>query len=573
MLKSNQKPAELNPEAELAQLRVRLAELEAENQSLYQQYFQVREQLASVKLDEKERAEFLSNVAHELRSPLTSIKGYIDLMLEGETGTLSDLQYEFLCVVGANSDRLARIITDLLEVSRLESGRYSFKPSPAELRPLLLTSVDSIRPQLEAKKIQLQLDLPSAAASYEINTDTERLSQAIRVLLSNAGRYTKNGGTVRIGLEAKGEQIALSVEDEGPYISPEEITKVFTKFWKPEDPAWRENGNPGLGLAIVKALVELHDGKVEVVSKAEVGNVFTITLPLLRKSAYDFVPRQVEQTEKAVLVISPNLEFGKAAEKLLMDGGFQVVISENRDGLTTSTPAWQPDLILEETVSSELPEPAWEVTRGANVRKVPILQLKLSDLECRALKAGALAVLPWPTSDEELQELLAQAIAAEFAPPALEKLKQSESVLLVSQINTTLRTLDKILREAGYSHVYRATREYDALTLARRHRPVMLLVDLASEDGPNPALLEALREDPLLAKTAAFALVPPEYILATTGPDYNGKASGSFVQALQDGALYTNYVPKPFLRRRFLNLARRLTTDNLGSLSYESFSS
>jgi hypothetical protein len=101
----------------------------------------------------------------------------------------------------------------------------------------------------------------------------------------------------------------------------------------------------------------------------------------------------------------------------------------------------------------------------------------------------------------------------------------------------------------------------------------MLLVDLMGEDGLNPDLLEELREDPLLAKTAVFALIPPEYILATTGPDYNGKAPGGFVQALQDGALYTNYVPKPFLRRRFLNLARRLTTDNLGSLPYESFSS
>ncbi len=573
MLKSSRKPVELSPEAELAQLRARLEELEAENQSLYQQFFQVREQLASVKIDEKERAEFLSNVAHELRSPLTSIKGYIDLMLEGETGQLSELQYEFLCVVGANSDRLARIITDLLEVSRLEAGRYTFKPSPSDLRALLLESVDSIRPQLEAKKLNLQLELPNAAATYEVNSDKERLSQAIRVLLSNAGRYTKSGGTIRVELTPKGEQIALTITDEGPFISPEEMPRVFTKFWKPEDAAWRENGNPGLGLAIVKALVELHDGKVQVVSTAKVGNTFTINLPLLRKSAFDFAPQNNQQAEKSVLVITPHLEFGLVTEKLLREGGFQVIISDNRDGLTTSTPAWQPDLILEETVSSDLPEPAWEVTRGANFRKVPILQLKLSELECRALKAGSLAVLPWSVTDEELHELLTQAIAAEFTSSALEKLKQSENVLLISQINPTLRTLDKILREAGYTHVYRATREYDALTLARRHRPTMLLVDLMGENGLNPDLLEGLREDPLLAKTATFALVPPEHILATTGPDYNGKSAGGFVQTLQDGALYTNYVPKPFLRRRFLNLARRLTTDNLGSLPYESFSS
>jgi len=543
-------------ESEVILLREQLAEYEAALRSLHFQNEQLRERLSNSHVSEKERAEFISNVAHELRSPLTSIKGYVDLLLEGEAGDLNELQNEFLCVVGANSEKLARIISDLLDISRLESGRLSFNPGPRNFREIAEQAIEATKALFEAKSISFVVELPAYSTRHgvlEINADPDRLMQALKVLLNNAARYTPNEGVVRFSVRADeaNMQAIINVTNQSPSISQHEIPILFSKFWHSENPAWRENGSPGLGLALVKSIAEMHDGNVSVVPNPNGTNTFTITLPLLITPQPHKVIELAENSEvqHAVLVITQNPMFAKFAENVLADGGFQVVITEDYSVISSPLPTWIPDLILadENIMISEYKNPI--------IGSVPLLQVALSELEMMVLAEGALAVLPYPTADNSAIEYILQIIGSEVPEILAQSYRATETILLVSQVSTNLRNLDKLLRDAGFTKVYRATMEYDALALARRYRPSFMLMDLTNEKKVSGALFEALHEDPLLRKTLSLIFAPPEYIMQATVPDYQPGIAN--VEKF-DSKTYTNHVPKPFLRRRFLSLANRL---------------
>ncbi|MEI6045235.1 MAG: HAMP domain-containing sensor histidine kinase, partial [Chloroflexota bacterium] len=226
------------------ELEQKLEEGRSQNKTLLDQIFTLQQSMDSSGAYDKERAEFISAVSHELRTPLTSIKGYIDLVLEGEAGETNDLQREFLSIVGANADKLSRIIGDLLDVSRLEAGRMVFKPVMIDLRSLVLQTCDSVRPQVEVKKIRFETDLPSGSAptALEVSADKERFTQALRSILANAVQITPQGGKVHLSLkpDKKGEKAVITVVDEGPGIEPQDMPRVFTKFWHPDSPGWRE---------------------------------------------------------------------------------------------------------------------------------------------------------------------------------------------------------------------------------------------------------------------------------------------------------------------------------------------
>jgi signal transduction histidine kinase/CheY-like chemotaxis protein len=553
---NGKKTEQNNMEAELIELRQRIANYQAELQGLLLQNRQLRDKLASSTVTEKERAEFISNVAHELRSPLTSIKGYVDLLLEGEAGQLTELQNEFLMVVGANNDKLARIISDLLDISRLEAGRLSFNPGPNNLIEIVNKAVDTVKPQFEAKNITFKINNALNRTHLEVNADPDRLGQAIKVLLSNAARYTSEDGeaSLSVNLSEDGAFSYITVNDQGPAIGTHEIVKVFTKFWQPEDPTWRKLGSPGLGLALVKAITEMHDGYVEASSNPPGNNSFTIALPLLlsAQTSLDLNEQSGSGIEHSVLVITSDASFGKMAEKLLADGGFQTILVESRSEVTSPIPAWRPELILEQSSEENEPENEEELFTS-----IPTLQLPLSKVELDAISHGAIAVLPWPASENSTLEYLNQIFSAESSPDETDRFKTSHGLLMVSSSNLNLRTLDKMLREGGYTKVYRATMEHDALSLTRRHHPNFLLLDASNDTNTGLGLLEALRENMLLKTMPAVVLVPPDTIFQTPAPAYLPQ---KVMGAKFDTKHYTNLVPKPFLRRRFLGLVRRLAS-------------
>lgn len=239
------------------------------------------------------KSEFVSVASHELRTPLAAIKNAIQLILQGKTGEINENQAKFLSLADRNINRLINIINDLLNLSRIESGRISLKPESLPIKPLFENVVGSLRPQAETKSIQIEIDLPENPPS--IYADKEKVEQILINLIGNAIKFTPDGGKIRLRAEILSEEknpehpkkVAISVEDNGVGIPSDHLEKIFEKFHQVDGSLHRSIGGTGLGLAIAKGLVEAHQGKIWVKSEVGKGSTFTFTLPFSKGERRD----------------------------------------------------------------------------------------------------------------------------------------------------------------------------------------------------------------------------------------------------------------------------------------------
>jgi len=224
------------------------------------------------------KTEFISVVSHELRTPLTAIKGYVDLMLGGQTGPVTPLQTEFLGIVQSSTARLTALINDMLDISRIESGRIEVKRDALDFAAVTRDVVATLRHQAEAKQIALTLDLP--AVLPPVSGDADRITQALINLVSNAVKYTPARGRVRVRVEATHDSfVTTCVEDTGMGIGAEDLPRVFQKFFRADNSLTREASGTGLGLAITRAIIEKLNGSIWVESEPGQGSRFFFTLP------------------------------------------------------------------------------------------------------------------------------------------------------------------------------------------------------------------------------------------------------------------------------------------------------
>lgn len=224
------------------------------------------------------RRQFVANVSHELRTPLTSIQGFVEAILDGVV-TDSDSARHYLEIVLDETKRLGRLVTDLLDLSRLESGELPLKLEPLSLNPLLEEITKTIGPVASAEEIKLQLELDPSLP--RVLADRDRIGEVVLNLIHNALRFTPGGGTVTITTGTVADGVEVSVKDNGPGISPEEISRIFERFYKSDQARTRGIGGTGLGLAIVKQIVEAHGGKVRAESIPGQGATFHFTLPII----------------------------------------------------------------------------------------------------------------------------------------------------------------------------------------------------------------------------------------------------------------------------------------------------
>ena len=227
---------------------------------------------------DRAKSEFISTVSHELRTPMTSIKGYTDLLLMGAVGELNPQQHHFLEVIKSNADRLTGLINDLLDISRIETGRLRLDLQPMQVREVIEEVVGSLRGQAEAKGLWVRVEVPQGLPA--VMADRDRITQVVLNLMDNAVRYTPEGGEVSVRVELADEALLVHVQDTGIGIAPEEQGRIFERFYRSEDARVQETEGTGLGLAIVKSLVEMHGGRVWVESELGKGSTFSFTIPL-----------------------------------------------------------------------------------------------------------------------------------------------------------------------------------------------------------------------------------------------------------------------------------------------------
>ena len=244
------------------------AAMAIENARLYEQVQQANQA----------KTEFVSLVAHELRTPMTSIRGYAEMLLKGMFGKLPAQQEQFIQTICRNVKRMQVQVSDLQDVSRIESGHLLLEIKPTTLADVLEEALQSTQGQVEARSQQLTVEVPGDLPS--ISADPARLTQVLINLLSNAYKYTPEGGNIHVRAWLENGYVSCAVSDTGIGMSPDDLEKLFTKFFRSEDPAVREMSGTGLGLCITKSLVELQGGEMEVESQVGEGTTFTFTIPV-----------------------------------------------------------------------------------------------------------------------------------------------------------------------------------------------------------------------------------------------------------------------------------------------------
>lgn len=256
-------------------LRVNLSPLEKDPEGRCSAVILLQDVTEAAEAD-RLKAELVSIVSHELRSPLTSIKGYLDLILAGETGPLPPRQREFLDIIHSNTLRLAGLIEDILDLSRIEAGKVELDHSRVDVRYLLNFVYLTYQQQARAKGLEFSLEV---APELYVSGDMGRIQQVVVNLISNALKFCDSGDRVRLWARRSGGQIEIGVSDTGPGIPPSDREKVFEKFHRGRDPRLRKVGGSGLGLAIARSIVEAHGGRIAVESELGAGSSFWFSLP------------------------------------------------------------------------------------------------------------------------------------------------------------------------------------------------------------------------------------------------------------------------------------------------------
>ncbi|MEC2221974.1 MULTISPECIES: two-component system histidine kinase PnpS [Heyndrickxia] len=224
---------------------------------------------------EQIRSEFVANVSHELKTPVTSVKGFAETLLDGAMYDEATLR-EFLKIIYDESDRLHRLISDILDLSRIEQHRIPLKMEQLNVVDVVAETVQTMRKRIEKK--QLELVLPQKR-HVMMEADKDRLRQILLNLVTNAIAYTPDKGRIEISLIERENELDLIVSDTGIGISEKDLPRIFERFYRVDKARSRQSGGTGLGLAIVKHLVESYHGKIRVESEEGKGSTFIVTLP------------------------------------------------------------------------------------------------------------------------------------------------------------------------------------------------------------------------------------------------------------------------------------------------------
>ncbi|WP_054023745.1 two-component system histidine kinase PnpS [Bacillus sp. FJAT-28004] len=239
----------------------------------------VLQDVSAIRRLERMRSEFVANVSHELKTPITAVKGFAETLLGGAVND-EETARSFLQIIFDESDRLNRLIGDILELSKIESRRVPLIFSPVEVDTFVHKSIKLMESEAARKSIELSMNIEPG---LYVEADEDRLRQIIMNLLSNGINYTPEGGRVSLKVEGIGDDhIRIQISDSGIGIPKKDLPRIFERFYRVDKARSRSSGGTGLGLSIVKHLIELHKGTITVTSDVGVGSTFTIELPVLQ---------------------------------------------------------------------------------------------------------------------------------------------------------------------------------------------------------------------------------------------------------------------------------------------------
>jgi len=426
--------------------------------------------------------EFTSVVSHELRTPLTSIRGSLGLLASGTLGPLSQKAQRMADIAVHNSDRLVRLINDILDVERMQSGKVVMERQTCDLEGLVTQAAEVMRPMAAEARVELSVDAPHAT----LWADPDRIVQTLTNLLSNAIKFSEPGGRVR--LEARGQdgEVLVEVRDEGRGIPQDRLEAIFERFEQIDASDARAKGGSGLGLAICRSIVEQHGGRIWARSRVGEGSTLSFTLPAQQLTA-PALPECSPDERPAVLVCDDDEIVLEVVGAMLSEHGYRPVpVSSGEEALTRAA-AEQPQAILLDLLMPGLT--GWDTAAALGerpeTRDIPIVILSVFPRQETDTPSGE--VVGWVEKPLEERSLFAELDRALEARPA-----SASCVLVVEDDDDLAGVLCAMFDRRGL-HTARAASSREAIEMSRRLEPDLLVLDLLLPDGDGYEVVRALR--------------------------------------------------------------------------------
>jgi CheY-like chemotaxis protein/anti-sigma regulatory factor (Ser/Thr protein kinase) len=442
---------------------------------------------------ERMKSEFVSVVSHELRTPMTSIKTSLALVLAGATGALDPGARELLEIAARNSDRLIALINDLLDLSRIESGRVPLHPEALALDEAVRASVEMVGAFAAERGVALVIQPPQE--ELNVTAVRERMIQVIVNLISNAVKFSPRETQVRVRWWRDRESATLEVADQGHGIPKDKLEKVFEPFTQLANPMTRDQGGAGLGLTISRGIVNGLGGRIWVESELGAGSRFHVQLPLAGVPPVTAVePALPHRREARILVIHSDADWQRLCATALGAEGWGVVQAHSgAEGLAflreTRVDLLVVGLELSDTHGLSLLDQMHQEPRNCDV---PALIIGEGDVR-HVREYGADA---WSSGDAgELVEGARRLLNAPLRPV----------VLYVEDDPGVRDSIRKTLQRSGYACLG-ASEPRQALELLRIRRPALLMTDIRMPDLDGLSFLQSVRADPALATLPAIVL-------------------------------------------------------------------
>jgi signal transduction histidine kinase/CheY-like chemotaxis protein len=441
--------------------------------------------------------EFISTVSHELRTPLTSIRGALGLLSSGIIGDVDAKALNLLRIAVTNTDRLIRLINDILDLERMESGRAPLQIRRCSLRELAQQAIDTMTPMADANTVHLTLEPSSIAqAAYPealfFDGDADRILQVVTNLLSNAIKFSPVASTVRVHTEATTDSILLKVADEGRGIPADKLDSIFDRFQQIEPSDARQKGGTGLGLAICRSIVQQHSGSIWAQRNLGLGSTLYVMLPRTTR-ATDAVPPAAlpPRGEGAILVCDDDAGIRTVVSEHLTRQGYTVIEANSGEQALVLAAEHHVEAILLDLYMPGLS--GWETLQRLRnnpiTATIPVVVLSVLSSTLRPQLTGdAQGWVQKPFNENLLFAELGRVLHHGDGPAY---------VLLVEDDDDLASVLTASFQNAAV-HIDLATSRQQAIRQCITRPPDLLILDLTLPDGDGFSLVEWLRQQPSL---------------------------------------------------------------------------
>jgi signal transduction histidine kinase/CheY-like chemotaxis protein len=434
------------------------------------------------------KSEFLASMSHELRTPLNAVIGFSDVLLDRMFGELNERQDEYVRDIRDSGHHLLELINEILDLSRVEAGQMELDLDPVSLADLIENGVAMVRERAARHGISLASDVESTLGTAQ--ADERKLKQVVLNLLTNAVKFTPDGGSVKVEARRVGGEAHVSVRDTGIGVPPEEHERIFEAFQRGGRTARTTTEGTGLGLTLSKRIVDLHGGRLWMESEPGVGSTFSFAIPLEPAVLAPAEPigEAEAATHGSVLVVEDDDRSAALLRVYLENAGYAVAVA--RDGVEGLELArsLEPAAVILDVLLPRLN--GWEVLAQLKddpaTSAIPVVIVSMIDEQGAGFALGAAEYLVKPVERATLLDALARCVVAR---------RDCRTLVAIDDDPVDLDLLEAVLAPQGWD-VLRAAGGEEGVRLVRRVRPAVVVLDLLMPEVDGFEVVERLRADP-----------------------------------------------------------------------------